>query len=265
MDGKDRHNSALIGGNKSCVAIWSSLLAATSGAAALSGVVTASADSAFTCTSTSGGFAGIPATVSSVRVAHHDGYDRLVFEFASSASGAIPAYQLTPQASSRFTRDASGQPVTLEGSAGIRAVFRNTNVAGGVAADIKAELPAIREVANTGDFERVTSYGIGLASAACFRVAELSGPSRVVIDVQTAPDATAATATQPAPQATAAPTASVAPASQASDATPADLAATGHPAKPVAPAGLPITPIVLGLLALVVGLTLGGLRLVTKK
>jgi hypothetical protein len=256
MDGTDRPHPELIRRTPIMRHYLLIALAAATGAAGLTGTVTASADSAFSCAGMSGGVSGVPATVSGIRVAHHDGYDRLVVEFAPSASGAIPAYQLTPQASAQFTRDASGQPVTLDGAAGIRGVFRNTNVAVGLPTDLKPGLPAIREVANTGDFERVTSYGIGLASAACFRVAELSGPSRVVIDVQTAPDA--------APATVAAAT-TVAPAGQASDATPVDLATTGHPAQPAPPAGLPITPIALGLLVLLAGLTLGGLRLVTRK
>ncbi|MDQ6720591.1 MAG: hypothetical protein M3003_07330, partial [Candidatus Dormibacteraeota bacterium] len=88
-----------------------SIAAAT--AAAFGGVVTASADTQgpFTCTNRSGGIAGVPGSVSAIRVAHHVGYDRLVIEFAPSAAGAIPAYTLTRQASSTFIRDASGQPV----------------------------------------------------------------------------------------------------------------------------------------------------------
>ncbi|MFN2569702.1 MAG: hypothetical protein ABR564_08910 [Candidatus Dormibacteria bacterium] len=234
--------------------------AAASGAASLTGIITASADSAFSCAAQSGGVAGAPGTVSAIRVAHHDGYDRLVLEFAASASGAVPAYQLTPQSSSTFTRDASGQQVKLQGSAGIKAVFRNTTVGSGVPSDIKAGLPAIREVMNIGDFERVTSYGVGLSSTACFRVSELSGPSRLVIDVQTAPDAVQSTAPV---SATAAPTA--APTTETSDTTPSDLATTGHPQAPAEPAGLPLAQIALGLLVLTGGLALAGLRLIARK
>jgi hypothetical protein len=234
-------------------------LAAATAAAAISGIVTASADTGgFSCTNRSGGVVGAPGTVSSLRVAHHDGYDRLVFEFAATAAGAVPEYSLTQQNSSSFTRDASGQTVRLDGSAGIKTVFRNTSVGSGVPSDLKPGLPAIREVANIGDFERVTSYGIGLSSAACFRVLELSGPTRLVIDVQTAPDAVPSAAPVTT---TAAP--SAAPATQ--DSTPSDLAATGHPQTPSQPAGLPFAQIALALLVLTGGLTLAGLRLVTRR
>jgi hypothetical protein len=234
--------------------------AAATAAAAFGGIVTASADTvgSFSCAAKSGGVSGAPGTVAAIRVAHHDGYDRLVFEFSSSAAGAIPAYSLTSQGST-FTRDASGQSVKLDGSSGIKAVFHNTSVGSGVPSNLKPQLPAIREVANIGDFERVTSYGIGLSSASCFRVVELSGPSRLAIDVQTAPDAVQSTAPVSAT------TAPVPSATQASDTTPSDLATTGHAQAPAQPAGFPLAQIVLGLLVLTGGLALAGLRLIARK
>jgi len=231
-------------------------MAAATAAVALGGMVAASADDlgAFTCTNRAGGVAGVPGTVASIRVAHHDGYDRLVFEFAPSSAGAMPAYSLTQQASSTFTRDASGQSVTLDGSAGIKAVFHNATVGSGVPGDVKAGLPAIREVTNIGDFERVTSYGIGLKTPACFRTVELSGPTRLAIDVQTAPVAV-----------TSAPLPTVAPIVQSTDTTPSDLAATGHPQAPAQPTGLPLAQLALGLLVVTGSLALVGLRFVGRK
>ena len=165
-------------------------LAAAAGALVLSGAIQASAEDLgpFTCSNRAGGVAGASGTVSAIRIAHHDGYDRLVIGFAFSNS--MPQYQLTRQASSTFVRDASGQPVALEGSAGIRAVLQNSDIVSGLASDFKPRLPEIREVANIGDFERVVSYGIGLKTAACFRVLELSGPTRLVIDVNDVEKAT---------------------------------------------------------------------------
>jgi hypothetical protein len=217
---------------------------------ALTGAVQVFADDlgAFTCTDQSGGVAGAAATVYNVKVAHHDGYDRLVIGFPTA--NAMPQYQLTRQATSQFVRDASGQPVTLDGSSGIRVVLRNADITPGVPTDLKPELPAIREVAQIGNFERVVSYGVGLASPACFRVLELSGPTRLVIDVQTAADAPATT-TAP----------STAPAQST---TPSDLAATGHPSQPGPPTTFPIAAL-LGLLAVTAGLTVAGIRRFARK
>ena len=237
-------------------------LAATAGALAISGAIQASADDLgpFTCTDRSGGTAPAPGDIraselTAIRVAHHNGYDRLVFEFAPSS--AVPQYQLTRQGST-FIRDASGQPVTLEGSAGIRAVLHNSELVSGVPSDLKPRLPEIREVANIGNFERVVSYGIGLKTAACFRVLELTAPARLVIDVQTPPDVTASAA--PAATTSAAPSTAA-----TASAVPSDLAATGHPASAGQPAGMPIAPILLGLLAVTAGLTIAGLRRFARK
>ena len=232
-------------------------LTVVAGAAAIGCVIQTSAQDlpAFTCTDKSGGAASAAGTVTGIRIAHHDGYDRLVIDF-SSGTTAVPQYDLTRQNSSTFVRDASGQPVTLEGSAGIRAVLRNSDIASGVASDLKPRLPQIREIANIGNFERVVSYGVGLKTAACFRVLELSGPTRLVIDVQTPPDATASVS----PAATAQPSSVAAP-----SVIPSDLAATGHPASAGQPAGMPIAPILLGLLAVTAGLTIAGLRRFARK
>src|SRR3989449_5364363 len=159
--------------------------AAAAGALAFPGAIQASADDLgpFTCTDKSGGTAPAPGDIrasdlATIRVAHHNGYDRLVFEF--TAASTIPQYQLTRQATSTFVRDASGQPVALEGSAGIRAVLHNNEIASGLPSDLKPRLPQIPEVANIGNFERVVRYGTGLKTAACFRVLELSKPTRLV-------------------------------------------------------------------------------------
>jgi hypothetical protein len=235
-------------------------LALAAGAITLTGALQASADTlgAFTCTDKSGGVANAAGTVYDVRVAHHDGYDRLVIGFPTA--NTMPQYQLTQQAMAHFVRDASGQPVILDGSAGIRLVLRNADIVSGAPNDLKPSLPAIREVAQIGDFERVVSYGVGLATPACFRVLELSGPTRLVIDVAT--PASAATAA-PSSSSTSAATSPSTAASQ--PATPSDLAATGHPAQPAQPVTFPFIGVILGLLAVTAGLTFTGIRRFARK
>src|SRR3984893_16830788 len=87
------------------------VLALAASAAAITGLLEASAQDlpAFTCTDKSGGAASAAGTVSDVRVAHHNGYDRLVFGFATAS--AMPQYQLNRQATAHFVRDARGHPV----------------------------------------------------------------------------------------------------------------------------------------------------------
>src|SRR5438067_13043219 len=236
-------------------------LTLATGAVAITGVAQASAQDlpAFTCTDKSGGTGSAAGTVYDIRVAHHNGYDRLVIGFPTA--NAMPQYQLNRQTTAHFVRDASGQPVTLQGSAGIRLVLRNSDIVSGSPSDLKPNLPEIREVAQIGNFERVVSYGIGLATPACVRVLELSGPTRLVIDVQTPADAAAATV---AP-ASAAPSETTGPSTATSQPVTADLAATGHPANPAQPAAFPIIVLILGLLAVTGGLTIAGLRRFARK
>ena len=222
---------------------------AGAGALAVTSAVPASAADSFSCTNRSGGVAGARGTVYDIRAAHHDGYDRLVIGFPTTNS--MPPYRITQQSSAHFPRDASGQDVALEGNAGLRIVFQNSDIQPGTPSDIKPRLPQIREVTNVGNFERVVSYGVGLGSAACFRVTELSGPTRLVIDVQTPASATT----------------SATAANQASSA-PSSLALTGHPAAtalPSQPSDLPLGALALAFLAVIGGTALIiGLRLARR-
>jgi hypothetical protein len=154
----------------------------------------------FTCTDRSGGTTGAASQLTTVRIAPHDGYDRIVFDF----SGQIPSYDLTRQDSATFVRDASGQTVQLDGNAGIKLVFRNADAASSVPGDLKPAMTSVREIAQIGNFERYLSYGIGISSSQCVRTLELSGPSRLVVDVATTASASTTAAPTPLPTAPAA-------------------------------------------------------------
>ncbi|MEA2684239.1 MAG: hypothetical protein QOK05_2567 [Chloroflexota bacterium] len=133
--------------------------------------------------------------LTAVRVAHQAGFDRVTFEFAGAT---LPAYTITLQATTHFTQDASGMPVDLRGSTGLKVVFH-----GGSEMDLNGKktysgsndllLPApsakgIAEVRQFGDFERVLSWGMGLdALPVCTRVLPLASPTRLVVDVQQQP------------------------------------------------------------------------------
>ncbi len=154
----------------------------------------------FTCTDRSGGTTGVSSQLSTIRTAPHDGYDRIVFEF----SGRIPSYDLTRQDSPTFVRDASGQTVRLDGSAGIKLIFRNADAASGISTDAKPALTSVKEIAQVGNFERYLTYGIGISFSQCVRTLELSGPSRLVVDVATTASASTTAAPTPLPTAPAA-------------------------------------------------------------
>lgn len=147
----------------------------------------------FSCTPVSGGKAGLSTSLSAVRSAGHPGYDRVVFDL-----GAIPSYDVIGQNSSTFLKDASGQPVTLAGTAGVKVILRTTD-APSSSQDASPNLKAVRQIAQVGNFEHQLTYGIGLASSTCFRVTELSNPVRLAIDFDTSnPSATPSLAPTPA-------------------------------------------------------------------
>lgn len=143
--------------------------------------------SPFACTTaaTSGAATGPPGPkgVTTIRTGPQPGYDRFVIEF----DGGVAQYRITPQAGSTFTQDASGRRLTLRGSAGLLVVL--TGERGDVPyagpTDLTPGLTEIQEARLTGDFEGVVSFGLGLTHPACYRVLLLTGPSRLVIDVQT--------------------------------------------------------------------------------
>lgn len=116
--------------------------------------------------------------VQDVRVGHHDGFDRLVFELSPGVPDHLVRYQ------DEITNDPTGEPVILEGDASVLVVIRGTDWLNHQAPQdtITPRFPMLRQVKGAGEFEGDASYGVGLASASGFRVFELSNPARLVID-----------------------------------------------------------------------------------
>lgn len=133
-------------------------------------------------TSSGGGLA-----LTSIRVARQDGYDRVVYEFsgpATSLPGWNVAYNATP------TRDFSGLPVQLQGSATLEVSLRGLANSSADSPPFSGQLlptdtVLLREVLTTPAFEAQAQSFIGLDSQAPFRVFRLTGPTRVVVDVLT--------------------------------------------------------------------------------
>ena len=158
------------------------VIALTAGLVILGPANVAVALPAFTCGTQSGGSAGHYGQVSGVRVGRHEGYDRLVVQFANAG---IPAYTVIPKSSARFWLDGSGLPVTLRGTAGIKLVIHPASGQGTFSGptDVRTNFNQLLEIRQLGDFEGYVSWGLGLAKQSCKRVFTLSAPSRLVIDV----------------------------------------------------------------------------------
>lgn len=126
-------------------------------------------------------------TLVDVRAAHHAGFDRVVFEFA----GGLPSsYDVRPV--DEIHSEATGEPVRLAGRRKLAVVLRDSvshDLDGRSTAPTRRSfaLPQALETVRTGDFEGVTSYGIGLTTDATVTTRTLSSPARLVVDIATSP------------------------------------------------------------------------------
>ena len=124
-------------------------------------------------------------TLVAIRAAHHPGFDRIVFQFA----GGLPTSHHV-QYVDELLGDGSGLPVRVAGRAILSVGFDGAqahDAQGPTVPTRKAfALPNIMTTVRAGDFEAVTTYGIGLAKRTPFQVSTLQDPSRVVIDIRAA-------------------------------------------------------------------------------
>lgn len=149
--------------------------------------------SSLPCATSSGATEGTPATqLVDVRVGTHEGYDRVTFEFAPAegASGpfGIPGYRI--QGVDALAEDASGLPVPVDGTSFASVVFSGASgwdVDGRQTyqgpTDLRPGFASLSELKKTGDFERVLSWGMGMAGPSCWQVSVLQDPPRLVIDL----------------------------------------------------------------------------------
>lgn len=125
-------------------------------------------------------------TLVSITAAHHPGLDRVVFRFR----GGLPSSSRARYVD-RLVGDGSGAPVRIAGRAILQVRFGGARAHddGGrsTAAARKAfALPNVMTTVRSGDFEAVTTYGIGLAKRTSVHLFTLRSPSRVVVDVRAA-------------------------------------------------------------------------------
>jgi hypothetical protein len=131
---------------------------------------------------------GTAAVLRAIRTSHSAAYDRVVFEFTGTAPGYRVEYR------PRITEDPSDRTVPLAGHAYLNVALHGATLdnafQGGHerysgSTRIPAAYPQLRDVACSGDFEAVLSFGLGVDHRAGFRVLTLSGPTRIVVDVAT--------------------------------------------------------------------------------
>jgi hypothetical protein len=124
--------------------------------------------------------AGSPKLVD-LRAGRHAGFDRVVFQI----DGPLPWYSVRYVPVVRL--DGSGDPLTLRGSAFLEVVLRAATDDDGrpvlKTTRLRPDFPALREVNAPFSFEGQTVAGVGASQQVGFRVLELTGPNRIVLDL----------------------------------------------------------------------------------
>jgi len=120
-----------------------------------------------------------------VRASHQPGFDRVVFDFY----GGVPSSRQLSYVTDLIA-DPRGNEIYLAGQAILQVRFepaRGHKEDGTDTAPNRTTfaLPNVLTVVQSGDFEGVVTYGIGLAKKQPYRVFTLSNPSRVVVDIDT--------------------------------------------------------------------------------
>jgi hypothetical protein len=125
------------------------------------------------------------ALLRAVREGTHEGFVRVVFEFDARVPGYHVEYVDRP-----VRQCGSGEPVPIEGDAWLAVRLRPA------AAHTEAGAPTVterdrrpgddllRQLTLTCDFEADVTWVLGLAAPNGYRMAELRGPPRLVLDVQ---------------------------------------------------------------------------------
>ncbi|HSK76095.1 MAG TPA: hypothetical protein VLQ45_06525 [Thermoanaerobaculia bacterium] len=127
-----------------------------------------------------------PALLTAVRAAEHPGFDRVVFEFAE---GPLPGYRVAYLQGPAHDCG-SGDEKPVAGGALLEVTLRPANAhteKGEPTIPFREQpltLPVLREIDRTCDFEAVVTWVLGVSSQKPFRVTELSGPPRLVVDVE---------------------------------------------------------------------------------
>ena len=140
---------------------------------------------AFACADAGGGTTGV-ANAITARVGEVTGYDRFVLQFDTM----VPTYTVKRQASPVFTTGASGQKITLSGTAGALVQVHSATGATtftGLTDFTQTQFLVLKEARLTEDFEGYVSWGLGLGSQACLRTFTLTDPPRLVVDFATTP------------------------------------------------------------------------------
>ena len=127
--------------------------------------------------------AAVNPKVVGLRYAAHPTYDRVVIDI----SGRIPSGSLTYRR--HFVYDGSGDEVPILGRSGLQLALQPAAAHSDAGDNVytgptlaRPRLRTLKALALTGDFEGQVVFAFALTHRAPYRVFELSGPRRLVID-----------------------------------------------------------------------------------
>jgi len=118
-------------------------------------------------------------------------YDRVVFEFTGGGD-SVPGYRVE-YTTKPVQRCGSGDPVAVAGTGHLIVRFEPAQAHDEHGNLTPAErhrtagLPAVRELTLICDFEGQVAWVLGIAALSQYRVSELTGPARLVVDVRHTP------------------------------------------------------------------------------
>ncbi len=127
-----------------------------------------------------------PVTLQSVSTTSCEGFDRVVFEFNTPAT---PGYHVS-YIDKPIRQCGSGNTVPVAGDAWLEVRMKpaqaHTDAGQSTIAQTNrtVNLPNLRQLVQTCDFEGNVTWVLGVGNPKRFRVVELTNPSRIVVDVK---------------------------------------------------------------------------------
>ena len=131
-----------------------------------------------------------------VRTGPHACFDRLVIELQNGPNpipGGLPGYFVRYITGTSVHLDPSDQVVTIKGSAVLlvsMGVWMQSMDGSGYKGSqdfVPTNVTSIKELRLTEDFEGQSTWAVGLDAKRNFTVSTLTGPDRLVVDIQTLP------------------------------------------------------------------------------
>ncbi len=126
-----------------------------------------------------------PVVLRDLRVGVNAGFDRVVLEFAGSS---VPGYRV--EYVNGAQQCGSGDDVRVAGDRMLAITLRGTQAhdergqATVTPRERRLQMPLIKEYEMSCDFEGVTQVVLGVTGSNRYRVTELQGPTRLIVDVQ---------------------------------------------------------------------------------